>query len=530
MPPRKRRDTTPALQPGSESLIQCNLVHTKLSEKSSYEALSYMWGSESNSKEIEINGCGGLVRENLWQALRHLRLKDKTQILWIDALCINQPNIHERNHQVTQMSQIYAKASKNRLWIIQELYLASEAEIYCGNVSTNLDKFFMTCRDIWRGLKATTSPIFDLRNTLKVYNAVKVMRLRRDRITASGSWLSPPGPTFTLFELINQFHRAKYADTQDQVSGLRSLALACCREAIAITPRRSLHLMDYKTFELENLETKQGLENLKRMVLSVTEDLLPAIVPSWASPILSDNEATSLLFQEIRSVERPAQALKPQILAVEKRRIASSRSRLSLDSPTGGGRRAYCNPHFTNEGHNLCRKEYNSVTLQYISDNDPNHSSNLLHHIHKFWRRQAEEFSSFPATQGAGGSLPREEDSITKENCSTHICQLANAVAETAHYHERQKCVQFFIITVRGTDIFGLATSQTKCGDMICGFDSGYHSESISKSSIVAVIRKTGLRKSFVGRAIIWSGDLNFKTSKEWPDRNGAFPISIPDL
>lgn len=30
------------------------------------------------------------VRENLGNALRHLRLKDKVRVLWVDAICINQ--------------------------------------------------------------------------------------------------------------------------------------------------------------------------------------------------------------------------------------------------------------------------------------------------------------------------------------------------------------------------------------------------------------------------------------------------------
>jgi hypothetical protein len=37
--------------------------------------------------------------------------------LWIDALCIDQANTHERQHQVQQMGQIYAKAKEVVVWL-----------------------------------------------------------------------------------------------------------------------------------------------------------------------------------------------------------------------------------------------------------------------------------------------------------------------------------------------------------------------------------------------------------------------------
>jgi hypothetical protein len=42
-----------------------------------YEALSYTWGSPEIQKSILIQGINVQVRENLWQALYHLRSPDK---------------------------------------------------------------------------------------------------------------------------------------------------------------------------------------------------------------------------------------------------------------------------------------------------------------------------------------------------------------------------------------------------------------------------------------------------------------------
>jgi hypothetical protein len=56
------------------------------------------------------------VTSNLDVALRYLRLKDQPRVLWIDAICINQHNIQERNKQVAQMRSIYQSARRVCIW------------------------------------------------------------------------------------------------------------------------------------------------------------------------------------------------------------------------------------------------------------------------------------------------------------------------------------------------------------------------------------------------------------------------------
>ncbi|KAF4628981.1 hypothetical protein G7Y89_g9168 [Cudoniella acicularis] len=177
------------LLPGPASdEIKCEVKHALFSPELRYEALSYMWGPRDIQKSIEVNGVVMDVRENLWHALCHLHLDDQVRILWIDTICINKSDIHERNHQVAQMGRIYKSASEvvvwlglpdadsslafgvladpsrwnelfiqqptiqvnrsrmlsaiytlftrdywKRLWIIQEILLASKLLAYCGN-------------------------------------------------------------------------------------------------------------------------------------------------------------------------------------------------------------------------------------------------------------------------------------------------------------------------------------------------------------------------------------------------------------
>jgi hypothetical protein len=106
------------LQPRSASgTPHYTIQHTRLSNRPYYEALSYMWGPPAPLKPIQINYNTTHVRENVWSALNHLRLDSEPRHLWIDALCINQQDTLERNHQVGQMGRIYREAQRVVVWL-----------------------------------------------------------------------------------------------------------------------------------------------------------------------------------------------------------------------------------------------------------------------------------------------------------------------------------------------------------------------------------------------------------------------------
>ena len=58
-----------------------------------------------------------MVTRNLWIALKHLRYANETRYLWVDAVCINQNKISERNAQVALMGNVYARASRVIVWL-----------------------------------------------------------------------------------------------------------------------------------------------------------------------------------------------------------------------------------------------------------------------------------------------------------------------------------------------------------------------------------------------------------------------------
>jgi hypothetical protein len=89
-----------------------------------YEALSYTWGDLENDLEkrrsISVNKQNLAVTENLHAALLRLRDRSLERILWIDAICIDQENLEEREQQVRLMAKIYSKAHRVIVWLGKE--------------------------------------------------------------------------------------------------------------------------------------------------------------------------------------------------------------------------------------------------------------------------------------------------------------------------------------------------------------------------------------------------------------------------
>ncbi|SPJ92807.1 uncharacterized protein FTOL_13772 [Fusarium torulosum] len=106
------------IQPGSwHAILECRLENAVLGQKPFYEALSYTWGDANNKRPIILNGFSWHVTANLECALRHLRYEDKSRVMWIDALCINQNDMREKSEQVPKMWDIYASSKKVVAWL-----------------------------------------------------------------------------------------------------------------------------------------------------------------------------------------------------------------------------------------------------------------------------------------------------------------------------------------------------------------------------------------------------------------------------
>lgn len=109
------------LQPGQrDSPIIIRLFIYKLTVAPSYEALSYAWGDLNETEGVQVKPSAAEMGPNAQlhvttscvAALQRLRLAEATRTLWIDAICIDQSNVPERNHQMTLMTRIYRTASR----------------------------------------------------------------------------------------------------------------------------------------------------------------------------------------------------------------------------------------------------------------------------------------------------------------------------------------------------------------------------------------------------------------------------------
>jgi hypothetical protein len=107
----------------SEETVQINCAIDVFQRGSDYcppyTALSYAWGDVQTTVPVTLNGQRAYITENLQQALLHLRHIRPNALLWVDALCINQDDATERGHQVSQMRAIYSDASNVISWLGQ---------------------------------------------------------------------------------------------------------------------------------------------------------------------------------------------------------------------------------------------------------------------------------------------------------------------------------------------------------------------------------------------------------------------------
>jgi hypothetical protein len=100
-----------------EEPISCLLETVSLNDSPKYNALSYTWGKPELTHQIWVNNAILPVTESLAVALRHLRQESEILILWVDAVCINQRDTDEKNHQVRQMAEVYRHAAQVFVWL-----------------------------------------------------------------------------------------------------------------------------------------------------------------------------------------------------------------------------------------------------------------------------------------------------------------------------------------------------------------------------------------------------------------------------
>ena len=100
--------------------LRGSLEEVSLDSSPEYEAVSYVWGTPDPIWPIFLQDSVLLIPRNAAIVLKRLRQPHSVFPLWIDAICINQNDIHERNAQVQLMRNIYGSATKVLIHIGEE--------------------------------------------------------------------------------------------------------------------------------------------------------------------------------------------------------------------------------------------------------------------------------------------------------------------------------------------------------------------------------------------------------------------------
>ena len=153
---------TPPADHISDPLV-CQMRQVRLIDKPEYAALSYTWGAPVFDHHIICDGRRLAITAHLDAALRRFR-KTTWWTLWVDALCIDQTNIPERNYQVSIMKHIYSQASRTFVYLGEPCLFDEEALKLMGSLSQlaqNLEKFSLAELKNMKPLDVATSRVRD---------------------------------------------------------------------------------------------------------------------------------------------------------------------------------------------------------------------------------------------------------------------------------------------------------------------------------------------------------------------------------
>ena len=289
-----------------------------------YEALSYTWEPVQDQRCIEIDGHCLIVGENRFAALFHLRDSEKSRWLWIDAICINQAEVSERNHQVALMRNIYTYAKRVIVWLgiepvdksitshhpagrFRAAHEPPDLEPQDCNSSTP-DYFFEILRSRWFTRGWVFQEVFyaqsiDWRygSTTLTWSTIKRLAALLSRPTAiASSPLSPLSKAARMIETLERWReRVGLLNLQleDVVFGTRFAQCLDPRDKIfsvfSLAPKEDgslLFLPDYRlsTTEVELMLAKSSLLgyqslNVLRYVDSLDDEIsIPSWVPRWS--------------------------------------------------------------------------------------------------------------------------------------------------------------------------------------------------------------------------------------------------------
>ncbi|TEA11259.1 Heterokaryon incompatibility protein 6, OR allele [Colletotrichum sidae] len=336
--------------------LSCMLRVAQLSDHQyspSYEAISYVWGSEPPSATMTVNGLCFRVSPSLRRMLLRLRSATRSRAVWVDAICINQGDLDERASQVRLMAQIFSLAKQvvvcfgerspmgldqavtscrarpddagsahygavrvaeallgnpwwTRTWVIQEVVLARHIVVYSGAFEASWDEL---CRLLRR---ASRHPLFrsDRRAVyLADFLAVdrhhrqrkKLMRLL-DRKPDEDGEPARLTPSFSrgrnLLALVFDFRTREATDPRDKIFALQGLSEEvelCAPNYVRPASELMVEFARSHIRHSRSLSVLALVECVRQLRTSKPERRrreVKAEIPSWC-PAFTDQDAVS---------------------------------------------------------------------------------------------------------------------------------------------------------------------------------------------------------------------------------------------
>jgi hypothetical protein len=301
--------------------IVCGLNNTSEEDRPPYEALSYTWGSPDDVADIQLNGTVISIRENLWQALWHLRREGEDRIIWADAICIDQNNILERNHQVKLMKSIYTQASDVAVWLGLE---GDESDTAMDFLRDDSDERFVVemqedtvghpplpnelvmplrkllHRDYWTRMWILQE--FSLASQLTMYCGTKFASWTDlEYVRQFWEWEPALGDTYAsdifwyrskmhggfgytpLITLLRKYHDRRCVDSRDSIFALISMASDCQNDEIVAEYSQSLFSAYCSVLQCYVSDRIGGSKETKRYEREIFRDLLQFYLQSFTN-------------------------------------------------------------------------------------------------------------------------------------------------------------------------------------------------------------------------------------------------------
>jgi hypothetical protein len=112
-------------------VVKCRFEEVPITHPGDYEAVSYVWGTDSEERLIFIDGRPMAITRSAFDIIRRRRSMMFEQVIWIDQVCINQSNKKEKSSQIVMMKDIYREAQR----VMAFLGPASDARLVQSHIT-----------------------------------------------------------------------------------------------------------------------------------------------------------------------------------------------------------------------------------------------------------------------------------------------------------------------------------------------------------------------------------------------------------